>query len=1576
MNTPGKFQELHSFYDTLPSGICLFTTQGSEQILFVNPGFLSLYSCTTEEEFQFLTGGTFQGMVDPEDYQPLETLGQKAAAVSHQETGMTQIYLTFRIKTREGHFRRIEGTLSKGTLPQVGTVWIMNLVSSSQKVLVRKQDPVTGLMGVRAFYQTALNLSLEKKAQGRLKSYNPVYLNLTNFKLYNATWGIQAGDNLLRSVASILQSLFPGQLMTRLTGDGFVLLAPAEKLRDKLQEAARQVDQCTGNPTIQLKAGIYPPNEKASLTDLRHAFDMAKFACDSIKKNAIQSWAVYTPELAAQQETRVFVLENFSRALQSGQIQVYYQPIIRSLTGKLCSLEALARWIDPERGMISPGIFVPILEEARLIHQLDQYVLSQAGKLLREQRRNHQPMIPISVNFSRVDFLVTDPFQLVEKVVRKYGLQRNFLCIEVTESALVQHSSHIFQTLQKFHNSGYKIWLDDFGSAYSSLNVLHNYHFDELKIDQAFLKNLNDKGKEIITSIVLMAKTLGVHTLAEGVETEEQLAFLKKIGCEKIQGFYYSRPLPYEKLLTHLMKMHIKPENSLENQCYEQAGLMNVVSEAPLGLFRYTRKYATLLYINEAYQKVLASVGTHSLEEANENLLDPAYPFRDKFRMFLDQVADSTATHSLVYVDNGQYIRIKARKIMGNPQFCLGRLEIQNITFDKNTRLHHKLDKLFRNLVLMYDSLMYLDIGKDQVQLLQSSVPSLNSDAVYPDIAGFLARYAKKFVHPDDREKFLQFTDPDSLHAQGREQGRVDAKDQFRIRRPDGNYRWMIFHAMFLYKDPTRNILLTVQDNVWERKDLTTRRKELPLFNMSLGVPLEKIPQTEHDYQTLLWNAVRTSPLKFFWKDSQRRFRGASRSFLKFYGLEEKDILGKTDEEMGWHPMPDTFQNDEEEVVHQGRTITQHLGTCIVRGVPHPIVATKSPLYKGNQIVGLLGYFDDLENYPAQAELIRDLNLKDPETGFLSYRGMLEAGLQYADSWRYQQDDYAAFLLDIPEFDQFRRTYGPEAGRKLLTKVVETFQHLHLPTISLAHIGSCCFLGFTKTTLKDQLDSQIQKLTQAIHGITEVDGYSCTLYLQYALARGSEVNNLDNLLALLTERLKESRDQRYGESVFIGDRIVFDREKFDTMDELVMISDPETYEMVYMNQAAQKAYHVDGPREYKEKKCYELLEGQKAPCAYCPLSILRQDRFHTATHHSVKSGLDLLVRDTLVPWRGRVLHFSMALNLKEYVDMDIARNDLIFREAAANDAIAIGLREEDPDLGIQKMIIQLAENMGAERFYIFEEGPDDTVSATYEWVRKGLEPMKDQLQHVPKKDVQLLYNSFDKEQLALIPDMPQLLAKQPDFHLRIPGIRSIVSGHLTQGERSLGYTEVVNPTPDTFQSASLLLATLTRFFAIMLRIRNNRRTLQANSRTDQLTGLGNRYAFHDTIASLPSGQDLVFVFGDINGLKRVNDTQGHEAGDRLIRSAAQVLDEMKGLGKVFRMGGDEFLLIREIDAPAEAEELIHSLKDRYKARGISVALGAVTCRTPIPDVDQILTQVDRKMYKDKGVMYGRRSTDR
>ena len=1577
MTPSAPLQELHAFYDSLPSGICLLSTDGREQILFASQGLLSLYACRTQEEFQALTGSRFRDMVDPEDYRPLEIVSHPSNNPLARTQGPIHPFLTFRIRTREGHYRRVEGILGKEDVPQLGTVWILSLISTSQKMLELKRDPITGLMGIHTFFQAAFCLGSRKKQEGQLKTFCPVYLNLTNFKLYNATWGIQAGDNLLRTIGAVLQSHFPTQLLTRLTGDGFVLLAAAQGLEEKLLDAVRQVNQLIGNPNIQLKAGIYPPQENDSPQDLRQSFDMAKSACDSIKKDALQAVAFYTPELGARLEIRSFVIEHFAQALQAGHIQVYYQPVIRSLTGKLCGMEALARWIDPERGMISPGVFVPILEEARLIHQLDQFVLNQSARLLRDLRSSHQPLIPISVNFSRIDFLVSNPFQLVEKAVRKYGLQRGYIRIEVTESALIHQSGPILQTLQKFHTSGYKLWMDDFGSAYSSLNLLHNYHFDLIKIDQAFLRNLNARGKKIITSIILMAKSLGIHTLAEGVETREQLEFLREVGCEKIQGFYFSRPQPYEALMTHLKSRHIPGETGLEDQCYEQLGLQNVVTDLPLGLFRYNQKALTLIFINQAYLRVLRSVGIHSLEEANQVHRDPAYPPGSRIRAYLDQLVAGRSVSPIVFVQNGQYLRLKARKITGTTPCYLGTAELQNITWDKKAPAsQQQLDSHFRNLLTTYDSLLELDLDRDTVELLQNTNPSLDGSRVYHDIAAFFETYADRFVYPEDRTRFLQFLRPDNIQQQASHSDHGETADLFRLLRSEGEYRWFVFHGVLPYKSSGRKLLLGIQEECWEQKDPSVRRRELPQFARSLGIPLEASPRDESAYQVLFWNSIRTSPLKFFWKDRQLRFKGASRSFLDFYGLEEKDILGRTDEELGWHPAPDPYRKDEEDVLLQGRTITRHLGTCIVRGVPHTILSSKFPLYRNNQIVGILGYFDDLEDTPAQQALLRELNLRDPETGFLSYRGMLETGLQYADAWRCRKEDYAACLLDIPEFDEFRQAYGMELGRKLLDKITEKLRNLGLKAISLSRIGSCCFLAFTKALILKELDGQIQLLARRIHAITQVEGYPCTLYLQYALARGSECQNLDNLLSLLTERLKEAREERYGESIFIGDRIVFDREKFDNMDELVMISDPETHEMVYMNKVAQQAYHLKGPQDYEGRSCHEVLEAQKTPCADCPVPILRQDKFHVVTHHSLKAGLDLLVRDTLVPWRGRALHFVMALNLNQYVDMDIARNELIFREAAANDVIALGLREEDPNQGIRKMMAQIGQNMKADRFYIFEENPDGTISATYEWYREGLAPHLDQLQNLPKKVAQPLYDTFDKEQIALVPDMQALLDRYHGFHPHIPDLHSVVSGHLTQGGRSLGFTEVVNPSADTFHSASLLLATLTRFFAILLRNRNSRRILEHNSRTDPLTGAGNRYAFHAAIAALPEGVDLAFVFGDINGLKRVNDTRGHEAGDQLICTAAEVMGQLKGSGKVFRMGGDEFLLLKEIASPGDAEALTKALKDRYKALGVSMALGTVTCRTPLANVDQIITQVDRKMYQDKGVMYGRRSTDK
>lgn len=640
---------------------------------------------------------------------------------------------------------------------------------------------------------------------------------------------------------------------------------------------------------------------------------------------------------------------------------------------------------------------------------------------------------------------------------------------------------------------------------------------------------------------------------------------------------------------------------------------------------------------------------------------------------------------------------------------------------------------------------------------------------------------------------------------------------------------------------------------------------------------------------------------------------------------------------MGWHPDTEPFKQDELQVLLKGVTLRNRIGRCIVHGVPHTILATKYPLYKENKIVGLLGYFEDADELAEQKKQVQKLGLQDPETGFLSYRGMLETGFQYAAAWQEQSRDYLGFVLDIPEYESFLKKYGKILSRQLLQEITKQLRRLDLHQVSLARLNGSCFLGLTNTLDLDTLQQALQQLSQNIHQITRIQDCPCTLYLQYALARGSEAHSLDNLLVLLTERLQEAEDRQYGQSIFIGDRIAFDLAKFDTMDELIMISDPETYDMIYMNQVAQKVYQIKGPEEYRNRKCYEIQEDRQTPCPACPLNILRQDKFHTVTHHNLKTGLDFLIRDTLVPWRGRTLHFTMALNLQEYVDMDIARNAAVFREASINDVIALGMREEDPDVGIQRMIDRLARYMGAERFFIFEENPDDTISATYEWDAKGYPPLKELLQSIPH-------------------------------------IRSLVSGHLTHGERSLGFTEVINPSPDTFRDTGLLLATITRFFAIMLRNRNNRKALETSSCTDALTGVGNRYAFHNYIEKLEPGRTYLFLFGDINGLKRENDTHGHRAGDLLILRTARTLGQAQG--QVFRMGGDEFVLVAPVTGGDEAEARMTALRESFRKAHISMAMGYSLGRAPIADLDAILSEADHKMYQDKGKLYGRRSTDK
>lgn len=313
----------------------------------------------------------------------------------------------------------------------------------------------------------------------------------------------------------------------------------------------------------------------------------------------------------------------------------------------------------------------------------------------------------------------------------------------------------------------------------------------------------------------------------------------------------------------------------------------------------------------------------------------------------------------------------------------------------------------------------------------------------------------------------------------------------------------------------------------------------------------------------------------------------------------------------------------------------------------------------------------------------------------------------------------------------------------------------------------------------------------------------------------------------------------------------------------------------------------------------------------------------------------------------------------------------IFREVMANEVIAIGMREANPDVGLQKMLEKIGHSLQAERVLIFEE-QGNQVSATYEWHQENLQPVARTVQHIPINSLRPLYDTFDTKQMAIIEDAPEFIRTHPGFHPYIPGCRRLVSGHLTQSGKSLGFTEVINPSALAFKSAGLLLSTLTLFLAIMLRNRDIFRSLERISTTDQLTGVGNRRGFAEYRQTLPDGISLAFIFGDLNGLKKINDTQGHEVGDQLIRQAAQIMKNLTGDIAVFRMGGDEFIIVAKDADEAQAQRLVNDLRARYRSSGISMALGYIVCQTPIANIVDVLSQVDKKMYADKERIYGRR----
>ena len=1414
------------------------------------------------------------------------------------------------------------------------------------------------LPSMRAFYQSAREQLEQEWAAGQELKSCPVFFNITNFRLYNASCGIEEGDHCLQQIAEILRKNFPGRLLTHLGADHFAVLAATSDVTERIESSCHDLQSLITNPNIELKAGIRYLNKPLSNEALTLAFDNdAALACKSISKDATRHYAVYTKEMGRIHQLQNYVRENLDKALASHHIKVYCQPIVRSLNGKVCSCEALARWDSPEYGLLSPALFIPTLEEARLIDRLDRYVVEQMARRLHSQLKQGQPVLPISINFSRLDFQLMDPVRLLEDTLTRYQLPRNLLYPEVTENALVLQDDSIRQGLCRFRKAGFKVWLDDFGSGYSSLNVLKDYHFHTLKLDMAFLHPFTKESRTILTAIVRMAKELGVHTLAEGVETREQAQFLRDIGCEKLQGYYFGRPLPAAECRPYCRDRNLSFETLPEAVLLDKAGLIDVSQSSPVAIVYDDSQTLQFLQANAGYLQALQSMGTRNVSDSNQFLSSLDFPMHQKFRRFADRARKSGQQETMTYVDNGQYMRVNLRTVAQVGHHCIHRAELYNI------RQSRHFDTLLRNIILTYEGVWYLDLEHKVLEIIVPLTADQQTGTVNGDIDGTFRHFTDYFVHPRDRQRFLAFVDRNRFHQRAAASQCSVVREPFRILRSNGNFEWLIITGLALPKSPKGDILFYITKlPVAHNKAMRPILLEMLQSN---GITTKSFDTDRNDPSSTLWQTfLRYSREKVVWKDHSHRIMGASRAFSQWVGIPQKDLLGKTVEDLGiCVNRQETYEADEE-VLRIGHCLTNRVFHFVISHMPHRVQVDRFPLYQNDRITGIALCFHDLdeeENRP-----LEDIHaaVTDEETGFLNYRGMVMAGLRYADTFRLYGDDYTATLIDVPEFDAIGLTYGQEFRRHLLQKVTGILTQYLPSTITISHIGSCCFLLFQKSTQIAQLREAHVQMANAIHEIQQVDGFPCTLYMHYAIVRGSEARSLDSLLQLLIKRMRESEEGQYGQALYTGDRFIFDREAFDSTDLSVVVSDPDTHDLLYCNPAMRKRSGIPLDAPLNGLKCYEQMAGLSAPCPDCCEPRLRCGRFISRVFHNPVAGADFLLRDTLIPWHGKNCHFSTCLNLDDYLVKDTQFSHMLSVETSVNDAIRLGMYETDPVHGIRQMMSRIGRQLGADRILLAEE-TGDTVTLTYVWEADGIIPLGKDFQPIPRRELRPVFDQFSKNSTFSIPDMTAYWKANPDLSPHVPGLKRVALARLMLDGQPYGFIDAINPAEDKFHLAEELLSSLTRFFAILLRNRDLMQRLDRLSKSDQLTGLLNRRGFKDCLAALPENRQYAFVFGDLNGLKKANDTEGHEAGDQLIVAAADVFRHVGQTDFVFRMGGDEFLMIQEIRHPEDANALVNKLEAHFQTAGISIALGCTTAASPIDDIDTVLTRADALMYRQK-----------
>lgn len=646
-------------------------------------------------------------------------------------------------------------------------------------------DNLTGLPTMAYFFELVNQWRRENKGGNGRASM--LYMNLCGMKHYNRRFGFTEGDNLLRRFAGILNRTFGHENCSRFGSDHFCAFTLEEDIEKLLEGVFNEFLTDKAGPSLPVRVGVY--TEKQGMLGVSAECDRAKYACDTIQNIRVSDYRYFNNTMLLQVERRHYFIDYLNKALEEGYIQVYYQPLVRTANGRVCHEEALSRWVDPIRGIIPPDEFIPVLEESKLIYKLDLYVVEQVLKKIEVQQQEGLYVVPMSVNLSRSDFDACDIVEEVRRRVDAAGVSHSMLTIEVTESAVGKDFDYMKKQIDRFRELGFKVWMDDFGSGYSALDMLHSIHFDTIKFDMLFMRQFGkgDKSKVLLTELIRMVISLGMDTVCEGVETKEQASFLHEVGCTMMQGYYFCRPITLDNILDRYRKgVQIGFENPEESDYYAAIGKVNLYDLAvfsnddeeafehyfntiPMAILESTVEKYKLVRCNSSYRAFLVKIygyfplGKTVDIEKSDGITGKA---------FLKAIRECVEKGSKILVENkmpdGRLIHAFLKSIAQNPVTGKSAIAVAILKIESDNKTPVTFSYIAKALSSDYIRLFYVNTRTDKYIEYSSDTDmgELELERHGDDFFDSRRRAARFAMYPGDMPLFLNsFTKENILRA-------------------------------------------------------------------------------------------------------------------------------------------------------------------------------------------------------------------------------------------------------------------------------------------------------------------------------------------------------------------------------------------------------------------------------------------------------------------------------------------------------------------------------------------------------------------------------------------------------------------------------------------------------------------------------------------------------------------------------------------------------------------------------------------------------------------------------------------